>query len=356
MSWSKSGSTYTPGEYDVIDRLPNGVFEVALNERGQLVLHRISDRFDFSYKVYGIDESFIQRVVRTFHHRSGNLGVLLHGVKGTGKTVAAKLIANKTGLPIILVNHAFKGLSEFISNIAEEVVLIFDEFEKEFENSSKLLPLLDGVLSMNGKKLFLFTSNRDHINYYMRERPNRIRYIKYYGEMERETIEEIMDDMLSHQEFRPALLETIKALNLVTIDILKNLIEEINIHKEPPTTFMDILNVKTKKHRYQCFTKEGKLVGNVGKISEYGLENRDYLTIEDREMWIRTKGPWEFTLRGKPEREEEVYCIRKVKYVHEAFDEEEVGAFGEELELSSPEEEEEFLEEWDEVFAQLPGQ
>ncbi len=63
-----------------------------------------------------------------------NMGVLLNGVKGTGKSVTAKLICNelKNFLPIIIVDKAYEGLPQFISKIQQEVIIFIDEFEKVF--------------------------------------------------------------------------------------------------------------------------------------------------------------------------------------------------------------------------------
>src|SRR5688572_25550345 len=136
--WSKSGTAFMPTDVtDNVDLLPVGVYSIGMSMRG-IYLDRTGDDFQFGYKIYGKDTSFINRVVRTVHHTPGNLGVLLNGVKGTGKTVTAKQIANSLNMPVILMttNHGdnFLGaFGEFINaNIKQDVCLFFDEFEKVY--------------------------------------------------------------------------------------------------------------------------------------------------------------------------------------------------------------------------------
>ena len=54
---------------------------------------------------------FTNMVLESFSKSQGNLGVLLTGLKGTGKSVQAKHIAMKSGLPIIILDKAFHGSS-----------------------------------------------------------------------------------------------------------------------------------------------------------------------------------------------------------------------------------------------------
>lgn len=44
-------------------------------------LSKIAESFTFDYKLYGLNQKFIDYVLRT--NTTGNLGVLLDGIKGT---------------------------------------------------------------------------------------------------------------------------------------------------------------------------------------------------------------------------------------------------------------------------------
>lgn len=50
------------------------------------------------FKIYGMESKLIEHVMRTFENTTSNLGMLFNGIKGTGKTITAKIIANRTNL------------------------------------------------------------------------------------------------------------------------------------------------------------------------------------------------------------------------------------------------------------------
>ena len=82
-------------------------------------LTKIEDQFEFSHKLYGLETSLIDRIVRTWDGTNKNLGVLLNGLKGTGKTVTSKVICNTVQLPVILINMNPEGggIPEFLNEI-----------------------------------------------------------------------------------------------------------------------------------------------------------------------------------------------------------------------------------------------
>jgi hypothetical protein len=142
------------------------------------------------------------------------------------------------------VDKAHQGLPQFIANIQQEVIIFIDEFEKVYqEYSSEVLTIMDGVYKTGYKRLFLLTTNNLYINQNMLQRPGRIRYVKTYGDLELPVVKEIIDDLLLYPEFRADCLEAISTLEIITIDLVKAIINEVNIHVESPTKFMDVFNV-----------------------------------------------------------------------------------------------------------------
>lgn len=93
--WTCSGNTYTriTSGYGVENHLPVGVYNIHLTMTG-FHLERYADKFTFPHKIYGLQREFIDHVTKTFRSTEGNLGILLTGTKGTGKTVTAKELAN----------------------------------------------------------------------------------------------------------------------------------------------------------------------------------------------------------------------------------------------------------------------
>ena len=135
-------------------------------------------------KVYSTDEDkvFIKRV-NTYFEKTDKLstGVMLSGVKGTGKTVMAKVIAQNSNLPVIVVDEDFPTgrINDFFRKFSTPVAVIFDEVDK-YWNTEELLGWLDGVQT-NAKKLVLFTcNNENNISEFLQNRCSRIRYKRHF--------------------------------------------------------------------------------------------------------------------------------------------------------------------------------
>ena len=122
----------------VVDTLPRRVYSMGYDsDRHEIFLEDFADQFHFDFKIYGMESKLVEHIMRTFENTASNLGILFNGVKGTGKTITAKIIANKTNLPVILINAPYPGLADFISKINCPCVLFFDEFEKNFDTSKE---------------------------------------------------------------------------------------------------------------------------------------------------------------------------------------------------------------------------
>lgn len=114
-------------------------------------------------KVYGSHGHKVEKVFNSFDKSERNFGIILSGKKGIGKSLFARMIADaaiKREMPVIVVDSPIPGISNFLSSIEQEVVIIFDEFEKTFARNDDgdpqvgLLSLFDGI--DNGKKLFCY--------------------------------------------------------------------------------------------------------------------------------------------------------------------------------------------------------
>lgn len=251
--WTQYADSYTLSDASSqLDKLPNGIFRLEQDAFGNLLLKSTGDKFTFDYKVYGTEQKFIDRVKKTWNAGTGNMGILLNGTKGTGKSVTAKSLCNTIDLPIIVVPFASKALPTFLNDIHQDLVIFVDEYEKLYNNyDNSILTVMDGVLSDANRRMFILTTNDLHINENMLQRPSRIYYLKTFDNIDPGVLNHVLDDMLENNDFRDDILRFVGEMGIITIDLVKSIIKEVNIHNESPYTFKEIFNVRN--HRNELY-------------------------------------------------------------------------------------------------------
>ena len=200
------------------------------------------------------DERFIDKVINSYNlSESGFTGVMLAGLKGSGKTVMAKVIANKSGLPIINID---KNIRPYIlRNLVEKlgdtsVCFLFDELDKILEDydDSVLLQVLDGS-DTKGKHMILFTCNDDNkISEYLIDRCSRIRYWRKFDEMSPSLIMEVLNDKLNDKKEVKSLTDFIKDnFEVCSFDNIASFVKEANDY--PTVTYEELfedMNLSSK--------------------------------------------------------------------------------------------------------------
>jgi hypothetical protein len=252
--WTEQGEIYRlRDKTKQLPKLDKAVYTLDADIFG-FYLERLEDSFKFDHKLYGLEVSLIDRVLKTYKATKGNLGILLNGVKGTGKTVTAKIICNKLDMPVVIVPKAIGNCNFFLNGIPQDIIIFIDEYEKVFskdkENSADMLTIMDGAMNSEHRRTFILTTNQLHINENLIQRPGRIRYLKTFSDLQPEVIEEIVDDRLKHKEFRDDVVKFISNLEIITVDIVNSIIDEVNIHKESTATFKDVFNVRKISGKY----------------------------------------------------------------------------------------------------------
>ena len=257
IHWLKTNNIFKKvnGDFSTINELPLGVYNVGLSLEGWY-LEKYADEFTFDYKIYGLETEFCEHVIKTFENTTGNLGIMLTGIKGTGKTVTAKILANAFKLPVIIVKDMGgnnQGMIEYFSSFNFDSILFFDEFEKNFsDKDSSILQIMDGVYTSEYRRIFLLTTNETHINDNLISRPSRLRYIREFGNLEQEVTREYLNDTLNDKSRIEDVIDFVDTLQISTIDILKSIVEEINIFGFDK--FMEnksFFNVKTATYTYR---------------------------------------------------------------------------------------------------------
>ena len=234
--WLQDGNVFSQGSATTVSHpegLPKGIYEVKVSMTG-FYLSKIAESFTFDYKLYGLNQKFIDYVLKTYENTTGNLGVLLDGIKGTGKTVTAKELCNHLQLPVILVQSMGDSNDKLIKYLSTTInfncIFFFDEYEKEFKNSSDVLSFMDGTYNSIYRKIFLLTTNELNVDPNLLGRPSRIRYKKSFNNLSEEVTREILNDILEDKTAIEKVIELTHSMNIITIDLIKAIATEINIH------------------------------------------------------------------------------------------------------------------------------
>lgn len=248
----KDGNTYRVSAQDAVDirdHLPVGNYIIKEDMFKNLFLEQV-DSFELPSKLYGNTNNYAQRILHTYQDRSNSTGVMLSGEKGSGKTLLSKTVSTQAaavGYPTIIVNDPYcdDRFSKLMQNIVQPCVVLFDEFEKVYDNEEqeKILTLFDGVFST--KKLFILTCNDKYkVNTHMRNRPGRIFYAIDFAGLEEQFIREYCQDCLVDTTHIDKICMYSKMFSDFNFDMLKALVEDMNRYDEPPEKVLQLLNAK----------------------------------------------------------------------------------------------------------------
>ena len=251
---------FEDADLKVYSTLPAGTFEVNFSQRQGYSLQKKTD-LTAGISVYGDTNDNAEMVLDTFARKDSSTGVILSGTQGMGKTVFARVLVEKAqakGIPTILVNHAYPNLPEFLSSIDQDIIVLFDEFDKNFIEDSdssspdtssqeSLLSMFDGLST--SKKLFVVTCNNDYrLSKYIRNRPGRFHYHFAFTYVTDKVIDEFMLEHVGkgHKDE----IANVKILNKqtkLTYDYLNALAFEINVghHIKDAVKYLNIGNLNS---------------------------------------------------------------------------------------------------------------
>ena len=187
MKIINSGNTYHIYNDNVktFDQFEPNTYKINFSPMSGFSIEKTQNLKPSENKVYGDHYQKIDKVIKTYDLMNRSLGILLSGDKGIGKSLFVQLLATKyieKGYPVFIIDKSYPGLFNYIDSIQQEVVVIFDEFEKTFDkydddvdSQHDILGLLDGTSSQ--KRLYLATINDlNSISSFLINRPGRFHY------------------------------------------------------------------------------------------------------------------------------------------------------------------------------------
>ena len=195
------------------EKLPVQNYIVRFSQTKGFYLEKYSDIEIKESKIYGVHLEKIDKVLRSFDTFQRNLGVILSGDKGIGKSLFAKLLCIKARAkvyPVVVVDRFIPGIASYLESIEQEVVVLFDEFDKTFGDirsrdgdvcpQASMLSLFDGISV--GKKLFVITCNEvRQLNDYLINRPGRFHYHFRFEYPSPEEIREYLKDKINRKYY-----------------------------------------------------------------------------------------------------------------------------------------------------------
>lgn len=265
------------GNAEMLNNLPKDFYNVQFHPMVGFYLETTAAP-EIKEKIYGTAQKKVEKTAKTFGKVGRNLGVLLSGAKGMGKTSFAKLLALTMckKMPVIFINQYLENIASFINSIEQEVVIVFDEFEKTFKKNGiqngpnnkggsqqdELLTLFDGVFG-GSKKLFIVTCNElSGISDFMLSRPGRFHYHYKFTKPEENEINEYLKDNLEENVYKE-FGQQVKSFAVkaeINFDCLRAICFELNNENDLKETLED-LNIynnldERKKYKIKIQTNE----------------------------------------------------------------------------------------------------
>lgn len=215
-----------------MDLLENRLYKLRTGEKSEHYLEPMDYCFDIIGRDYGDINEQVELFHKSFSKNMGSMGVMLTGAAGTGKTRMAEKLCNlalEKNMPVVIVTDLKTSIAT-VNYIAmlRNVVILFDEFGKNFDRNlqDKMLSMFSGVSS--GKKLFIITENETNmISSFILNRPGRVKYHLDFTRLEEDVLLEYCSVHGISKNMFKAIYRIYEKANVFTFDHLKAMVEEI---------------------------------------------------------------------------------------------------------------------------------
>ena len=275
------------------DQLPPKTYRVDYDPETRIF--SLLEAHDFEIpetKIYGQHLDKVKKVLNSMDKMNRNLGVILSGDKGIGKSLFSKCLglkARKKGIPVILVNEYHEGIANFLEEIEQTVMILFDEYDKTFDEKkhncqAEMLSLFDGVSA--GKKLFVITCNEiQSLSQYLINRPGRFHYHFRFLYPTADEIRDYMEDKLDKQYYDE--IENVIAFSVrmnLNYDCLRSIAFELNNGLKFQEAINDLNIIRISQYKDIKIIVEFENQATLsGKIKEWQLYDN---TITDMSIYL----------------------------------------------------------------------
>lgn len=292
------------------DELPAKAYLIKFTKMSGFFLDEYFDIEVSEDKIYGGYMKKVEKVLHSYNAFGRNLGVILSGHKGIGKSLFAKLLsieAIKNGIPVIIADKYIPGIAAYIESIDQRVMVLFDEFDKTFcdikpfegeqEPQTALLGLFDGI--SQGKKLFVITCNDIRkLNDFIINRPGRFHYHFRFDYPSADEIRVYLSDKLRKgcdKEIEP-IIEFSRKVDL-NYDCLRAIAFEINNGESFSSAIKDlnIMNLSQENYKITIHFKNGAPMSAESKYIDFFSEEEStvcfsedhYSEILNVKFWVK---------------------------------------------------------------------
>lgn len=275
------------------DQLPPKTYRVDYDPETRIF--SLLEAHDFEIpetKIYGQHLDKVKKVLNSMDKMNRNLGVILSGDKGIGKSLFSKCLglkARKKEIPVILVNEYHEGIANFLEEIEQTVMILFDEYDKTFDEKkhncqAEMLSLFDGVSA--GKKLFVITCNEiQSLSQYLINRPGRFHYHFRFLYPTADEIRDYMEDKLDKQYYDE--IENVIAFSVrmnLNYDCLRSIAFELNNGLKFQEAINDLNIIRISQYKNIKIIVEFENQATLsGKIKEWQLYDN---TITDMSIYL----------------------------------------------------------------------
>ena len=275
------------------DQLPPKTYRVDYDPETRIF--SLLEAHDFEIpetKIYGQHLDKVKKVLNSMDKMNRNLGVILSGDKGIGKSLFSIFLglkARKKGIPVILVNEYHEGIANFLEEIEQTVMILFDEYDKTFDEKkhncqAEMLSLFDGVSA--GKKLFVITCNEiQSLSQYLINRPGRFHYHFRFLYPTADEIRDYMEDKLDKQYYDE--IENVIAFSVrmnLNYDCLRSIAFELNNGLKFQEAINDLNIIRISQYKNIKIIVEFENQATLsGKIKEWQLYDN---TITDMSIYL----------------------------------------------------------------------